>query len=192
VLCPAVWEVFCGKQAWHGLHYGVVVERVVIQGERPVVPEDMPEELVLLMRRCWDADPTKRPSFEQVGRVYVWGKSLLGVPGSWLRRLKASLNRWWVGGWAGGWVGGCAYSLLLAGWKYPAVGKLCLCVIRLILSLAHVGARIAVPAGVHCSVMAGNNAANQQPFTPENQRLYALCNHNRGDVHTSYSHVLGH
>lgn len=65
--CATVCEVFCGKQAWHGLHYGVVVERVVIQGERPVIPEDMPEELVLLMRRCWDADPTKRPSFEQVG-----------------------------------------------------------------------------------------------------------------------------
>lgn len=66
LLRAAVWEVFCGKQAWHGLHYGVVVERVVIQGERPPVPEDMPEELELLMRRCWDADPAKRPTFDQV------------------------------------------------------------------------------------------------------------------------------
>lgn len=67
VLRCAVWETYCGKQAWQGLHYGVVVERVVIQGERPPVPEDMPEELELLMRRCWDAEPANRPSFDQVG-----------------------------------------------------------------------------------------------------------------------------
>jgi hypothetical protein len=61
-----VWEVYCGRQAWQGLHYGVVVERVVVKQERPPVPEDMPEEYVLLMQRCWDQGPTKRPSFPQV------------------------------------------------------------------------------------------------------------------------------
>lgn len=68
VLCVAVWEVFSGKQAWQGLHYGVVVERVVISKERPPVPEEMPEELQLLMCRCWDDDPALRPTFEQVGQ----------------------------------------------------------------------------------------------------------------------------
>lgn len=77
-LCCAVWEVYCGKQAWQGLHYGVVVERVVISKERPPVPEDMPQELELLMRRCWDDDPMQRPSFRQV-RWWRWGLAVLGA-----------------------------------------------------------------------------------------------------------------
>lgn len=61
-----MWEVYCGKQAWQGLHYGVVVERVVIAKERPPVPADMPVEYELLMTRCWAADAAERPSFPQV------------------------------------------------------------------------------------------------------------------------------
>jgi hypothetical protein len=68
-----VWEVYCGKQAWQGLHYGVVVERVVISKERPPVPEDMPDELELLMRRCWDDDPLERPTFQQVCFLFAGG-----------------------------------------------------------------------------------------------------------------------
>lgn len=61
-----MWEVFCGKQAWQGLHYGVVVERVVIQKERPPIPAGMPKPFRVLMERCWSADPANRPTFTQV------------------------------------------------------------------------------------------------------------------------------
>jgi sterile alpha motif and leucine zipper-containing kinase AZK len=62
----AVWEVFTNRQAYQGLHYGAVVERVVIQKQRPPIPEDMPDEYSLLMSSCWDAEPEKRPSFSQI------------------------------------------------------------------------------------------------------------------------------
>ena len=61
-----MWEVYTGRQAWQGLHYGVVVERVVVAQERPPVPPDMPAEYQLLMTRCWTAEPNARPTFPQV------------------------------------------------------------------------------------------------------------------------------
>lgn len=63
---PAVWEVYTNNTAHAGLHYGAVVERVVVRGERPPVPGDMPIEYAMLMKSCWDADATKRPTFTQV------------------------------------------------------------------------------------------------------------------------------
>jgi serine/threonine protein kinase len=36
------------------------------QGERPPLPRDCPTHLVHLIKRCWDTDPCKRPSFLQV------------------------------------------------------------------------------------------------------------------------------
>ncbi|KAF6251427.1 kinase-like domain-containing protein [Scenedesmus sp. NREL 46B-D3] len=61
-----MWEVFCNRQAYQGLHYGAVVERVVIQKQRPPIPDDMPDEYSLLMSSCWDAEPNNRPSFSQI------------------------------------------------------------------------------------------------------------------------------
>uniref|UniRef100_A0A383VBX5 Protein kinase domain-containing protein n=1 Tax=Tetradesmus obliquus TaxID=3088 RepID=A0A383VBX5_TETOB len=61
-----MWEVYTNQQAHQGLHYGAVVERVVVRGERPKVPTDMPNEYSLLMRSCWDGDAAKRPNFAQV------------------------------------------------------------------------------------------------------------------------------
>ncbi|WIA33471.1 hypothetical protein OEZ86_006600 [Tetradesmus obliquus] len=61
-----MWEVYTNQQAHQGLHYGAVVERVVVRGERPKVPADMPNEYSLLMRSCWDGDAAKRPNFAQV------------------------------------------------------------------------------------------------------------------------------
>jgi len=34
--------------------------------DRPTIPADCPEFLRLLITRCWDADPTKRPSFVEI------------------------------------------------------------------------------------------------------------------------------
>jgi hypothetical protein len=61
-----MWEVFTNQTAHAGCHSGAVVERVVLRGERPPVPNGMPPQYALLMQRCWDEDPAKRPTFEQV------------------------------------------------------------------------------------------------------------------------------
>ena len=48
------------------MHYGEVVERVGLRGERPPVPENTPEAYALLMASCWQEQPAARPSFPQI------------------------------------------------------------------------------------------------------------------------------
>jgi hypothetical protein len=50
-LSAAVWELFTGTLAFKNLHYGAVVQRVVVAGQRPPIPEVAPEEYCLLMTR---------------------------------------------------------------------------------------------------------------------------------------------
>lgn len=40
----AVWEVFTGKVAFSGLHYGEVFEQVALWQKRPPVPPEMPPD----------------------------------------------------------------------------------------------------------------------------------------------------
>lgn len=61
-----MWEVLTNQQAYHGVHYGAVVERVVVQGERPPIPDNIPDGFSILLQTCWDAVPEKRPTFDQI------------------------------------------------------------------------------------------------------------------------------
>lgn len=36
------------------------------QGLRPDIPKDAPPKLVELMQKCWEASPSKRPSFSEI------------------------------------------------------------------------------------------------------------------------------
>jgi hypothetical protein len=61
-----VWELISGSVAFGNMHYGEVVERVGLQGERLPIPEHTPEEYALLMGSCWSENPAARPTFLQV------------------------------------------------------------------------------------------------------------------------------
>lgn len=63
-----MWELLTGRVAFSGLHYGAIIERVALMGERPAVPPGTPEDFSLLMCSCWSADPEQRPTFDQVMR----------------------------------------------------------------------------------------------------------------------------
>jgi len=60
-LSAAVWELFTGTLAFKNLHYGAVVQRVVVAGQRPPIPEVAPEEYCLLMTR-WNPTGQLGPS----------------------------------------------------------------------------------------------------------------------------------
>eukprot|EP00775_Hariotina_reticulata_P011575 gene11575-11719_t len=61
-----MWELMTGAVAFKGLHYGSVIERVALIGERPVFPQDAPEDYALLANSCWQAEVQARPDFGQV------------------------------------------------------------------------------------------------------------------------------
>jgi len=61
------------------LKYLDVYNYVVVENERPVIPNNTPPALARLIRKCWHSDPAKRPSFAQILDKHVLddGKALL-------------------------------------------------------------------------------------------------------------------
>jgi serine/threonine protein kinase len=49
------------------------VQRAVVAGARPQLPAGVPAPLAALIRRCWDADPRRRPDFAAVYAAFAGG-----------------------------------------------------------------------------------------------------------------------
>lgn len=61
-----MYEVFTRQAAYEGLRVGQIYHQVVVLGDRPAVPPDMPEDYELIMRRCWATNPAERPSVDML------------------------------------------------------------------------------------------------------------------------------
>ncbi|XP_048883400.1 non-receptor tyrosine-protein kinase TNK1 isoform X2 [Brienomyrus brachyistius] len=62
-----IWEMFtyC-EEPWFGLTGRQILWRVEREGERLERPQDCPQELYSVMRKCWACNPADRPTFSQV------------------------------------------------------------------------------------------------------------------------------
>ena len=61
VMCATILS---GKQPFEGIGHDFVARLKL--GERPSVPKDCLEALVLLIEECWSLDRTKRPNFKEI------------------------------------------------------------------------------------------------------------------------------
>ncbi len=43
-----------------------IYDHVVIDGARPKLPAECPPQLSELIKKCWDTDPAKRPTFQSI------------------------------------------------------------------------------------------------------------------------------
>ena len=66
-----LYEAVERQRPWHEVNFTYKIFRKVEKGERPPISKNrlsiVPQELVTLMRQCWDHDPNRRPDFKQVG-----------------------------------------------------------------------------------------------------------------------------
>lgn len=62
-----MWEMFtyC-EEPWFGLSGRQILFRVEREGERLEKPPDCPQELYVVMRKCWACNPADRPNFAQL------------------------------------------------------------------------------------------------------------------------------
>jgi len=61
-----VWELFhLGSMPWEG-ELDEDVTRKVLGGERPKIADDVPELWRSLIEHCWQHDPDKRPTFDEI------------------------------------------------------------------------------------------------------------------------------
>eukprot|EP01114_Cavostelium_apophysatum_P014808 TRINITY_DN3928_c0_g1_i1.p1 TRINITY_DN3928_c0_g1~~TRINITY_DN3928_c0_g1_i1.p1 ORF type:complete len:545 (+),score=163.03 TRINITY_DN3928_c0_g1_i1:159-1793(+) len=62
-----LWEIITGQEPFpHMESYQEFKTAITRHNERPPIPSDTHPSLAALMEMCWNADPTKRPSFTQI------------------------------------------------------------------------------------------------------------------------------
>eukprot|EP01026_Neomeris_dumetosa_P042318 TRINITY_DN3523_c1_g1_i5.p1 TRINITY_DN3523_c1_g1~~TRINITY_DN3523_c1_g1_i5.p1 ORF type:complete len:293 (-),score=42.40 TRINITY_DN3523_c1_g1_i5:348-1226(-) len=60
------WECVSKQKAWDGYGEAQIMYRVAELQERPVIPDDCPQELRELIERCWAQNPDDRPLAKEV------------------------------------------------------------------------------------------------------------------------------
>ena len=62
-----LWEILTQERVFSDLpSLEKLVFAVVEEGHRPAIPANCPTSLRQLITACWDADPQKRPSFQEI------------------------------------------------------------------------------------------------------------------------------
>ncbi|GFR46725.1 hypothetical protein Agub_g8348 [Astrephomene gubernaculifera] len=61
-----LWQMATGSTPFANMRYAEIVYKVAVTGMRPEFPPHVPKQLVDMAEACWAADPTIRPTFEQL------------------------------------------------------------------------------------------------------------------------------
>lgn len=64
-----LWEIYCCDMPYPDLSFTEMTYAVVRQNRRPKIPRCCPSSLSNVMRRCWDANPDKRPEMDEVVKM---------------------------------------------------------------------------------------------------------------------------
>ena len=77
-----MWEVFSmGHQPYGGIS-NLEVKRLVGEGERMNQPNDCPDNIYMMMKTCWNADPKQRPDFMELLEMLIEVKRSVFAPAS--------------------------------------------------------------------------------------------------------------
>lgn len=61
-----LWEIYCCDLPYINLSFAEISSAVVRQNLRPEIPRCCPSALANIMKKCWDANPEKRPDMDEV------------------------------------------------------------------------------------------------------------------------------
>ncbi|CAB5186428.1 unnamed protein product [Rhizophagus irregularis] len=68
-----MWELTTGCKPFANIEHDTDLIYKIIDGERPKITDDTPEDFANLMKKCWNSNPNKRPSAKQVcERFDLW------------------------------------------------------------------------------------------------------------------------
>lgn len=66
-----MWEMLTESVPFKGLNAIQVAIKITKENERPEIPPNTPKSLRSLIKKCWDRDPNKRPTFSQIYRFLL-------------------------------------------------------------------------------------------------------------------------
>ena len=62
-----MWEIFAGHPPFYDrAHNHCLIFDICEEGSRPLILPEMPEDYAQMMQRCWDVDPSKRPTSREL------------------------------------------------------------------------------------------------------------------------------
>lgn len=61
-----LWEIAAREPPYKNIMGTKVSVEVVKNDLRPKIPKKAPEAMARLMKKCWDRNPVKRPSFKEI------------------------------------------------------------------------------------------------------------------------------
>ncbi|XP_022953502.1 serine/threonine-protein kinase HT1-like isoform X1 [Cucurbita moschata] len=61
-----LWETYCCDMPYPDLSFAEISSAVVRQNLRPEIPRCCPSSFASIMKRCWDANPERRPDMDEV------------------------------------------------------------------------------------------------------------------------------
>ncbi|KAG6420091.1 hypothetical protein SASPL_116608 [Salvia splendens] len=64
-----LWEIYCCDLPYNDYSFADIMSAVVRQNLRPEIPRCCPSSLASIMKRCWDANPDRRPEMDEVVRL---------------------------------------------------------------------------------------------------------------------------
>ncbi|GFP86543.1 serine/threonine-protein kinase ht1 [Phtheirospermum japonicum] len=64
-----LWEIYCCDLPYTDVSFAGVSSSVVKNNLRPSIPRCCPSSLANIMKRCWDANPDKRPEMDEVVKM---------------------------------------------------------------------------------------------------------------------------
>jgi serine/threonine protein kinase len=83
-----MWEMISGVPAFYNVPHDFNLSLGICKGLRPKIVYDTEPEYVELMKRCWDSDPSKRPTakelfeyFKNWRKTYKFKSNRVPVPG---------------------------------------------------------------------------------------------------------------
>ncbi|GBC06412.1 hypothetical protein RclHR1_06810001 [Rhizophagus clarus] len=68
-----MWELTTGYKPFANVEHDINLIYKIIDGKRPKITTDTPECFIELMKECWDYNPLKRPTIEEIcEKFYFW------------------------------------------------------------------------------------------------------------------------
>ncbi|XP_062085528.1 serine/threonine-protein kinase STY13-like [Humulus lupulus] len=64
-----LWEIYCCDMPYPNMSFADKSSAIVLQNLRPEIPKYCPKSYARIMKKCWDANPQKRPDMADVVRL---------------------------------------------------------------------------------------------------------------------------
>src|SRR5207253_2385303 len=61
-----MWEIFAGNPPFDDKAHDADLIFRILEGLRPQILPSMPDDYAQMMQKCWDVDPSKRPTIKEL------------------------------------------------------------------------------------------------------------------------------